>query len=207
MDLLDEDRVWREVPAESIANAGIMVLYEVKSGDEQQHQRLIRRLEEAIRREPTKDSLRFSLANVQMLQGRYDEAEASFRAIHERDKTRATPLNNLAWMNALRGEGRADEALKLINQAIELEGELPNFLDTRALAQIAAGRRGTRRSATCWTPSRPIPRRGRISTWRGPTSWRTNEPRPSRHSRKAKSLGLEVGSTPPAGARKFPRAE
>jgi tetratricopeptide (TPR) repeat protein len=47
--------------------------------------------------------------------------------------------NNLAWLLALQG-GREDEALSLANRAIELDGAIPDLLDTRALAYLATGR-------------------------------------------------------------------
>ena len=43
-------------------------------------------------------------------------------------------------MLALRGSEKAGEAIKLVGQAIELEGETPDLLDTRGIAQLALNR-------------------------------------------------------------------
>ena len=48
-------------------------------------------------------------------------------------------LNTLAWLLALRGQGKTREAIKLIDRAIEILGEIPSLVDTRAVAQINSG--------------------------------------------------------------------
>jgi predicted Zn-dependent protease len=139
IDLIDDDQVWKTLPPEVVANTGVAIFYGARSGDDRQHHRLLRRIEAAIRQHPEKDSLQFDLANLQILQGRYAEAEAVFRTIHERDKTKSGPLNNLAWLLAIQGDGRGPEALALIQKAIELDGERSDLLDTRGVAHLAMG--------------------------------------------------------------------
>lgn len=139
VDLIDDDRIWRTLPPEDVARTSVAIFQGAGSGDEQQRRRLSRRLEAAVRRHPEKDALQFDLANLRMLQGRYADAEAVFRAVHERDRTKSAPLNNLAWLLAVRGDGRGPEALSLVQKAIELDGERPELLDTRGVVHLANG--------------------------------------------------------------------
>jgi predicted Zn-dependent protease len=46
--------------------------------------------------------------------------------------------NNLAWILALR-DGKGEDALAYANRAIEALGPIPELLDTRAVAYLAAG--------------------------------------------------------------------
>ena len=139
LDLLDA-RAWKALPAEQVANTEVNLLYGAGTGDASLHDRVSRRIEGALRDRPGSISLRFDLANLRCLQGKYDEAESILRDIYERDKTQAAPLNNLAWMLAMRGGDGAEKGLKLIERAIELSGETPDLLDTRALVYAATNR-------------------------------------------------------------------
>ena len=132
------DRAWDTCPPEAVANASITILYGAKN-DNDQHQRVGRRLDEAIGKHPDKVSIQFDLANLRMLQGRNQDAEVIFRRVADQNKDTATPLNNLAWMLAVTG-GRDAEALALIDRAIAIDGARPGYLDTRALAHLAGGR-------------------------------------------------------------------
>ena len=132
---------WATCPPEMVSSAGAIILFAAKVDDKEQFERIALRLEQAGHEHPDKVSIAFDLANVRMLQGRFTDAEAIFRAVHARDKTQGAPLNNLAMLLALRG-GQAADALALANQAIDLEGETPEILDTRALAYCASGQTG-----------------------------------------------------------------
>jgi tetratricopeptide (TPR) repeat protein len=138
------ERAWRErrpgdVKADAaIATTGVAVLV-VSEADEAQARRVGAILDEAIKAHPGQITFRFDLANLRSLQGRPKDAEAIYREIYDRDQTKGAPLNNLAWLLALQ-QGRGDEALKLINQSIDLDGPDPHRLDTRALAYLALGR-------------------------------------------------------------------
>jgi tetratricopeptide (TPR) repeat protein len=56
----------------------------------------------------------------------------------ERDPNNVAALNNLAWLLVTK-DGRADEALRLIEQAIQLGGPVSNLLDTRGLIRLTLG--------------------------------------------------------------------
>ncbi len=69
-------------------------------------------------------------------QGKYPEAETLYREALQKDPAYIPALNELAWLLALRGQ-KLDEALESINQAINLAGPQPGFLDTRAVVELA----------------------------------------------------------------------
>ncbi|MGW8257639.1 MAG: tetratricopeptide repeat protein, partial [Thermoguttaceae bacterium] len=77
-----------------------------------------------------------AMADLRFIQNRYDEAETYYRQILEKNPGHAVAMNNLALLLALEGKN-LDEALQLINKAIEIEGPLPAILDTRASVYIA----------------------------------------------------------------------
>jgi len=88
---------------------------------------------------PTTLVLRLHLADLQDLLGRYDMVETLCREVLERDPNSLPALNNLAWMLAQR-KTRPEEALKLVNHAIEVHGLRPELLDTRAVVYLTLGR-------------------------------------------------------------------
>ena len=83
--------------------------------------------------------LLFDLANLLIFRGDYPGAEALLRRIIALKPGSGGPLNNLAWLLAVRGE-KLDEALDLVNRAIAMEGSAPGLLDTRGLVYLAMSR-------------------------------------------------------------------
>ena len=68
----------------------------------------------------TRFSLASNLGVIWIRQGRFDEAEAIIRRVSGSNPDNADALNSLAWLLALRDHAKAEEALGLINKAIEL---------------------------------------------------------------------------------------
>jgi cellulose synthase operon protein C len=128
---------WQTCSPEKVANASVTLLYTSRP-DDAQFQRVGSWLDAAIRRTPDSLALQFDLANLRSLQQRYDDAEAIYRKISADKRSRASALNNLAWLLAVRGV-KAVEALDSINQAITIDGPGPDLLDTRALVSLAMG--------------------------------------------------------------------
>jgi predicted Zn-dependent protease len=131
------DPAWKTGRPELASQASVAVLYASMAGEEA-CRRVASRMEEAIARAPDKIALRFDLANVEILQGKYPQAEAIFRKIYDQDRENAASANNLAWLLTIQ-DGKASEALALVDRAIELSGPLPMLLDTRATARMALG--------------------------------------------------------------------
>ena len=75
-----------------------------------------------------------NVANVRILQGRADEAIEIYRQILQRQPRRPEVLNNLATLLSERPEPEIrKEAMEHIEQAIELSGPQPGWLDTKGL--------------------------------------------------------------------------
>ena len=130
------DGVWKAGRVELASQTSVAILYASKL-DEGASRRVSDHIEEAIRRSPEKVQLAFDLANVQIIRGDYLAAEAVFRRIYEKDKENSASANNLAWLLTLQ-DGKASEAITLIDRALELSGPLPMLLDTRGMARLAS---------------------------------------------------------------------
>ena len=78
-----------------------------------------------------------------------------------RDPDDVEVLNGLAWIVALRDQGKAGDALGLINRAIEIQGPSATLLDTRAVVLIRSGRpdraAGDLKEARRLNPKNPNP--------------------------------------------------
>ena len=94
---------------------------------------------EAVRRRPEAVALAAKLGVIWIRQGRFDEAEGLFRQLLISDPDNADALNGLAWLLALKDPSKTEEALVLVDRAIESEGPIPSLLDTRAVVLIRAG--------------------------------------------------------------------
>jgi len=79
-----------------------------------------------------------ALADLRLLQHRFDDAEKLYQLILMKDKENLVALNNLAWLFA-HAPGRAGQALDPINRALEIAGAYPALLDTRAMAYLGNG--------------------------------------------------------------------
>ncbi len=132
------EKAWTSCPPEAVAAATVAVLYSAPI-DDAQCRRAAQSLERALRNTPRSAGLLFQLANIRSLEGRYPEAETLYRQSFTHDHNNSGPLTNLAWLRARR-DGKGEEALKLLDQAMMLDGPAPDLLDTRAVAYLAMGR-------------------------------------------------------------------
>jgi tetratricopeptide (TPR) repeat protein len=131
------ERAWQSCPPEAVSATAVGALYAAPANDPQ-CRRVAGWIEAAMRKAPQTLALPFYLAVVHERQGRYADAEALYRQVIQRDNGKEGPLNNLAWLLALRG-GSGTEALSLINCALELAGPTARLLDTRAVIYLARG--------------------------------------------------------------------
>ncbi len=103
--------------------------------------RVREKLEKAKRIDPGSLVLRLIDAELVSLEGREADAEKVYRellASEDLDATqRAIVANNLAFH--LAAPATVDEAGKLVDQAIEQLGAIPDLLDTRGLVRLAGG--------------------------------------------------------------------
>ena len=82
---------------------------------------------------------RIGMGNLYERLGEDTKAEEQYRAIVNNNDREGIASNNLAWLMALRHEGKSNDALDLINRAINLRGPIPDFLDTRGVVFISGG--------------------------------------------------------------------
>jgi tetratricopeptide (TPR) repeat protein len=132
-------KAWSTCPPEQVA-ATALAIWKNPSTDGAQRSQIGAWLLEALKKSPQRAApLRSDLATMYLQEGRYDEAGSLFREILANDPEDTKALNNLAWILALREPSRVDEALELINRAIEINGAVPSLADTRAVVRIRAG--------------------------------------------------------------------
>jgi len=105
----------------------------------QQMERIESILTAAIEKHGQQVPLLLGLADLRNIQKRYDDAEKLFREVLKREPDNYLAMNNLAVYLALR-KIRVDEAIQLLDKAIEIAGPLPALCDSRATAYTAAGR-------------------------------------------------------------------
>jgi tetratricopeptide (TPR) repeat protein len=75
-------------------------------------------------------------AELRDLRGLYELAEQDWQAVLKRDPNHTVALNNLACLLAFRA-APGDEALVLINRALDSAGHIPELLDSRALVYMS----------------------------------------------------------------------
>jgi tetratricopeptide (TPR) repeat protein len=139
MALLDED-AWKALPPQTMSNACVVVMYNAPSADPEMFERVAARVAQAAKENPAKVEVRFDLANLRSIQGRFDEAEKIYRQVAQEAGSSGVPLNNLSWLLALQGGPKATEALDLIQRAMGIDGETPDLQDTRAMVYLALER-------------------------------------------------------------------
>src|SRR5262249_9795333 len=89
------DQAWKTCPPEPVANVSVTLL-RVGGGDAQQQGRVERRLAEALARNPRSTWVLGSMAELQDLRGRVDEAAEWYRKVLQVDERNVAALNNLA---------------------------------------------------------------------------------------------------------------
>jgi tetratricopeptide (TPR) repeat protein len=129
------DRVWGHVSASNVAQTAAVILHNGNL-EGKQLQRLNRIVRSAIKKFERPLPLLLDLAEICTAQKNYAEAVDIYREILNKDPKNVMVMNNLAVLLALRGE-HLDEALQLVNQALEIAGPIGAILDSRAIVYIA----------------------------------------------------------------------
>jgi tetratricopeptide (TPR) repeat protein len=101
------------------------------------------RAEQLAGAEPADDPTRFAWLMIQAQiaegRGRFDGAEAAYRRMLEMQPGNPGLMNNIAYVMSRRGE-RGDEALRLVDAALEQAPDQSQFLDTRTRVLISLNR-------------------------------------------------------------------
>ena len=95
-------------------------------------------VERSLQQKPDSLLLTIALATIRDREQRYGEAVELYGKALAKSRGEVIPLNNLAWLLALRGE-KGQQPLEMINRAINLRGPLPELLDTRAVVYLTKG--------------------------------------------------------------------
>jgi Flp pilus assembly protein TadD len=130
-------KAWSTCRREYVA-AAALPLYDAPSVDPVGKAQIKAWLEEAIQQRPEAAPLEPKLGTLLYKEGRFDEAEAVFRQTLAHEPDNAESLNNLAWELVRREPSKSDEALELINRAVQVHGNIPNLVETRGVVLIRA---------------------------------------------------------------------
>ncbi|MBI1313461.1 tetratricopeptide repeat protein [bacterium] len=135
------DEVWQQLDPEAAAGLSLAML---STGPT--HARMARvdeKLTTALKQRPQALLIKVCLADLRSLQERYAEAESLYRQVLHVDMQNLPALNNLAWLLGMQRRD-ADDALTLIERAMQTAGLTPQLLDTRAC--ILLGQHRTRQA-------------------------------------------------------------
>ena len=115
-------------------------MYDSPAAEPAQKRQVRAWVEAAVREKPGETLLKARLADMASYAGNLAEGISGFRQVLASNPDDVGVLNNLAWALALNEEPHTEEALRLINHAIDVQGSHPSLLDTRAVILIRAGR-------------------------------------------------------------------
>jgi tetratricopeptide (TPR) repeat protein len=133
------EQLWK-TPANhaAVASAMMQTLGPVHDPKIPQLESAKRMLAEAHAKEPNLFVYTIFLASVLNQRTEYDDSEKLYREVLKLDAKNAVALNNLAWLLAVyRNKGQ--EALPLVDAAINQVGPQAELLDTRAVIYISMG--------------------------------------------------------------------
>lgn len=137
--------------AESAATLAAVLSLAQKSGGEKRGL-AESTLEELVRRHANQADVLFALANLRVAQERTAEAISLYEKVVRIEPKHYTALNNLAFMLSEDPE-RRNEALKYVDQAIQIAGPAATLLDTKAMVLVSNGQ-----------PAKAVPLLERITT-------------------------------------------
>ena len=131
------DQVWTELKAETGA-ALALSLHATGELSSEQKKSIEQRLRKLVQVHPNSATFKACLADLRVVQERYDEGETLYRMALQLDSRNVHVLNNLAWLLA-QYQNETNEALTLIESAMKLAGPVPQLLETRACILSAKG--------------------------------------------------------------------
>ena len=133
------EAAWSTSRPEVVANTIVFVVQVGELGAEAQNQAEAS-LQAAVTKHPG-EALKLTeyLGTLEEIRNRPAEAEKIYRQILRQQPHYHTTLNNLAYLLALQ-EGHESEAVELAQAAVEHGGPLPDYLDSRGVAYLKAGK-------------------------------------------------------------------
>jgi tetratricopeptide (TPR) repeat protein len=131
------ERAWKTCPPEIVAASSLSVVRAGSAGATELAA-LADQIAAAAKKHPDSIPLAQGRAELEELRGRFDEALPLYEDLLRRQPDYVAALNNRAWLLALKATP-GEEAIRLIDHVIDLTGPIANYLDTRAVAYLAAG--------------------------------------------------------------------
>ncbi len=129
---------WGKNSAPLVANTCMRILQ--ASGDDKEVQAAVEaQFLAALMKEPSSVLLRLALANLRVVQRRYEDAENVYLTLIAENADNYLARNNFAWLLACQKK-QLGEARKLIEEAISRAGPRALLLDTKALVCLAEGK-------------------------------------------------------------------
>jgi len=128
-------QTWKTGDPEGLATVAVAVIHNGTASDAQLAE-LDRILQAALTQFHRPRLLLRAMADACLRQQRYPAAEAIYRELLAKDPRDVTALNDLSVMLVFEGK-RLEEALQLIEQAIDVAGPVPGMLDSRATVYLA----------------------------------------------------------------------
>jgi tetratricopeptide (TPR) repeat protein len=125
------EKAWNAGSPEVVAFATMGVLRAGKATPQQQEM-VEGWLVKAIAKSPENLAFLTVLADLEDFRGKPNDAKDVYRRILKKNGENIFALNNLAYLQALQRE-KLDECLNMINKAIDIAGQHPSLLDTRAM--------------------------------------------------------------------------
>lgn len=132
------ERVTGRCPSELVAGTAVGAL-RASEPTALERQRVQNWLTAEIRKKPESIPLLVARADLLDACGDYAGSVRVYRDLVERNPNNILALNNLAWLLAVH-ENKGEEALNLIEKAIQLAGPVGDFLDTEASVLIVLGK-------------------------------------------------------------------
>jgi cellulose synthase operon protein C len=131
------DRTWKDNNA-GILSQVLSVLVHSDTVGKEQMQRISDILQKALKQFDRPVPLLMIAAEISSKEGRFADAENQYREVLKKNESNAYAMNNLAVLLALH-HVKLDEAMNLINQAVDIAGPLGAMLDSRATVYLAMG--------------------------------------------------------------------
>jgi tetratricopeptide (TPR) repeat protein len=143
IDVCEQARA--KCPPEAVGGASVAVLRAAQPKPGQPEEawraevvRVEKWLRESTAKHPATVGLKLQLADLMDATGRGSEIEPLYREVLQREPRNHVALNNLAWQLSRRPE-RVQEALTLIQRAVDVYGPRAELLDTRGVVYLALG--------------------------------------------------------------------
>jgi tetratricopeptide (TPR) repeat protein len=131
------ENAWKTCKPEVAGMASVAVVHAATAA--QQYGKLVSGwIEDAMKKNPQSTALMMQLADLRNLEARYNDSEKLYREVIKREPTQRAALNNLAWILAFQS-GRQQEALDLVNQALDTAAPSLDMYDTRGMIYLLMG--------------------------------------------------------------------